>query len=226
MTNIQRRLINKIKKQILVLLLIPIALGLIGYMLPGSKVPTTYTAEATLTLGNYGDTDLNDAKSVSTLLMTAPFYIENLPDLWAQKEAKLENDLKVVTSPNSQLLTVTYTDASKTDAVKILNQITNAFMSLDKKNYDQRVSLIQDSISAVQKKSVASDAIVDQQRFLYDQKMSLLNMKPAVLLKVPDSEANSVDQSLSSKERGVLGVLLGIAFGFIWIVVPELVRKQ
>jgi teichuronic acid biosynthesis protein TuaF len=219
------RVVGKVKKQFIFLLLIPVILGVVGYFIPVEKGGSTSTAEVTLSLGSDNNTELNDSKSVMTLLSTPTFFEQNLASLWAEKQSDLQTNLKV-TAVSDNVIAISYTAPSSNEAINVLNQVTNVFMTIAQNSFQQRQKLIQDSINAIENKKVGPDAIVDQQRFLYEQKTTLLNMKAPVLIQPAGSQDKGLSKALSPKYRGVLGVLLGITFIFIWVVVPELVRKQ
>jgi len=79
----------------------------------------------------------------------------------------------------------------------------------------------------VKNAEVSKDTIVDQQRFLYELQNDLQDIKPASLLKSADLENVELEnRAISSKERAVLGGLLGITFALFFILIPEFIRDQ
>jgi teichuronic acid biosynthesis protein TuaF len=59
---IVKRITARFKRYFLLLVAIPVVLGILGWVLPVGKETSLYTAEATITLGSYGNDDLNDPK--------------------------------------------------------------------------------------------------------------------------------------------------------------------
>jgi teichuronic acid biosynthesis protein TuaF len=219
-----RRIARRSRKYLWLLLVIPILLGGIGWVLPVGKEPSVVTAEATISLGNYQYEDFNQAKNVVTLLSHAPFYKENLAHLGGETGVPSQLTLSAV---NEQMIKLAYSDSSAEQAANVVNEIAQAFLALDQQKFAERKLIIEDSITAIEQEQVGEDAKVDQQRFLTEQKTAQFNLKPATLLK----EANPSDlvvesQNLSSRDRAVLGVIIGVCIAFLTIVLPELVRKE
>lgn len=223
-----QRMAKRSKNYFLFIVGIPIALGVLGWLLPVGKEPVinTYTAEAMIALGRYDHQDFNDPKGVLILLSNPPFYEEKLANLWEENQGALFKKLNVSVE-NDQLIKLTYTDSSKENAVYVLNEITSEFMELDQEKFQQREKVMNESIRSLEQEEVGEEEKVSKHRFLYELKTAQLNLKPGSIVKEPDVKV--VDQqtrAFSSQERAVLGVILGIAFSILWIVVPELVREQ
>ncbi|MBI0579347.1 hypothetical protein IEC97_18400 [Neobacillus cucumis] len=217
---IVNRLAQRSKKYFLILIAVPILLGLVGWFLPVGKEASTYTAEATLSLGSYDYDSLNNAKNVMILLTNSPFYRENLPNLSKENLSKLQ-----VTAVTDKIIKLSYTDSPKENATEVINQISTAFLKMDKISFQEKKEITQDSIQSLSQEKVSEDTIVDQQRFLNELKTTLFEIKPASLLESTDpSEVMTDNKALNSKERAVAGVLIGIALACAWVLIPELVR--
>jgi teichuronic acid biosynthesis protein TuaF len=218
-----RRIAGRSRKYLWLLLVIPILLGGIGWVLPVGKEPSVVRAEATISLGNYQYEEFNHAKNVVTLLTHAPFYQENLAHLVG--ETGVPSRL-TVSAVNEQMIKLVYSDSSADHAANVVNEIAHAFLALDQQTFAEKKLIIEDSITAIEQEQVGEDAKVDQQRFLTEQKTAQFNLKPATLLKEAHSSELVVEsQNLSSRDRAVLGVLIGVCIAFLTIVLPELVRK-
>ncbi|WP_066254711.1 hypothetical protein [Neobacillus drentensis] len=216
---------ERINKYFLILLSITVMLGVIGWLLPVGKEKSNYSVEAALTLGSYNNPELNDPKRVINLLTTAPFYEDYLKELWEAKSEEILTNLHVTVSPDNKV-NLSYTDQSKESTVEVLNQITSAFMDLDKERFQQKQKIIQETFEVLKNEKVGPDAEVDQQRFLLELKTALYDIKEAKLLKSADINAlNTENRAFNSKERAVLGILLGITLSFLWIVYPVLFRE-
>jgi teichuronic acid biosynthesis protein TuaF len=217
---------ERINKYFLLLLTATILLGVIGWFLPVGKEKSSYQAEAVITLGFYKNPDLNDPKRVVTLLTNAPFYEEHLENLWQEKNEFIRTNL-LVTATTDNMIKLSYTDDSKEISTQVLSEITGAFMSMDQGKFQQKQGIIQESIEALNNETVAPEGKVDQQRFLYELKTALYDIKPATLLKPADkNEIITENRAFNSTERAVLGVLLGLTLSFFWIVIPEFFRER
>jgi teichuronic acid biosynthesis protein TuaF len=217
---------ERMNKYILIILATTILLGVIGWLLPVGKEESSYTVEASLNLGNYNNPDFNNPKRVIILLTTAPFYEEHLADLWEEKYDEISTKLNV-TAGTDNMITLSYSDHSKESTAKVLNEIISAFMAMDQDRFQQKQKIIQESIESLNNEKVGPEAIVDQQRFLFELKTALYEIKPALLIKKADENAiNTENRAFNSKERVVLGVLLGVTLGFLWIVFPVIFRER
>jgi teichuronic acid biosynthesis protein TuaF len=216
-----QRMAAKSKKYIFILFLVPVLLGLIGWFLPVGNEPAAISAEAELSLGSYQNKDLNDPKLVVGLLTNIPFYAEHLQGAGEPEEilSKLN-----VTQVNERNINLVYTGTSAEDAVEMVNEIAAAFLALDQQKFAEKQSVIQATIDSLERQEVAPEAQVDQHRFLYELKTAQYDIKSASLIKQAQ-EANGEGQALSSRDRAVLGVLIGITLMFFWMVIPELARK-
>lgn len=221
-----QRVTSRSKKYLFILLALPVVCGLLGWFLPVGKEPSIVAAEATISLGNYDHQELNNPKNVTVLLGNAPFYEENLASLWEEKEQKITENLTVA-NVSDRVLQLTYTDPSEENAAEVVNAIAEAFLAMDQQRFDEKQNIIKESIQSLEGEKVGEEAKVDQERFLYELKSAQLNMKPASFIKpANEEEVEMSNKALSSRDRTVLGVLLGITLAFSWIIVPELVRKQ
>ncbi|WP_053361355.1 hypothetical protein [Bacillus sp. FJAT-27251] len=216
-----QRVAAKSKKYLLILLLVPVLLGLLGWFVPVGNEPEAISAEAELTLGSYQNKDLNDPKLVVGLLTTPPFYADHFQ--WAGEPEEILSKL-IVTQVNERNINLVYTGTAAEDAVEMVNEISAAFLALDQQEFAEKQSVIQATIDSLENQEVAPEAQVDQHRFLYELKTAQLDNKPASWIKQAQ-EANVEGQALSSRDRAVLGVLIGITIMFFWMVIPELVRK-
>jgi len=218
-----RRIAGRSRKYVWLFLAIPILLGGIGWVLPVGKEPAIVTAEATISLGNYQNEDFNHAENVVTLLSHAPFYKENLVHLVGETGVPSQLTVSVI---NDQMIKLVYSDSSADNAANVVNDIAQAFLSLDQQKFAEKKLIIEDFITAIEQEQVSEDAKVDQQRLLYELKTAEHNLKPATLLKEARTSELAVEsQTLSSRDRAVLGVIIGVCIAFLTIVLPELVRK-
>ncbi|WP_026692742.1 hypothetical protein [Peribacillus kribbensis] len=216
-------LAERVKKYRVWMVLIPILLGALGWVLPAGKTGDE-GAEAEISLGSYENPNLNDPKKVIVLLSNLPFYKEHLPDMYREQQQDLLKDLSV-TPISDQNIKVSYQHHPSKVSQEMVRHIADAFMALDKQKYEQKRTILEETIDTLKSETVGPDAKVDQQRFLYELQTSSLMMKPAVLLKEPDSGADET-AAFSSKQRAVLGILIGLTLSLLWLVIPEFIREQ
>jgi teichuronic acid biosynthesis protein TuaF len=226
MGHMYQSLIERMYKYFPLFLVISFLLGVIGWVLPVGKEKSNYTIEAALTLGNYNNPELNNPKLVIILLTHAPFYEEHLSNLWEEKFEELGTNLHITAGPDN-IINLSYSDDSEESTAQVLNEITSAFMAIDQVRFQEKQKIIQESIDAISNEKVGPEAKVDQQRFLFELKTALYDIKPASLLKPADKNTiNTENRAFNSKERAVLGVLLGVTLSFLWIVFPVIFRER
>ncbi|MFD2615956.1 hypothetical protein [Terrilactibacillus laevilacticus] len=223
--NSRQRILTRSKKYIVLIIVIPILLGLIGYFSPSGKSSSSYTAEASISLGNYQYADLNNTRNVESLLTNEPFYKENLPYLKSEERDRIINQLKV-TIVDDKTIQLSYTDTPKLLAIETVNRIMNAFLALDTQKYKQKEKMIQNTIHSLKKNKVGPDALVDEERFLYKLESTQLTMSSAAILKSVDDDQRATSVGLNSKNRATLGVLIGITIVFVWVTYPEIFRTK
>lgn len=223
--NVIRRISERLKKHMLVFIAIPLILGVAGWLMPVVHGSSTYQASATVALGKYWNYDLNTPEPVTQLLSNGPFYQKNLPDLWNSQQQNLLSHINV-TSLKGNLVQVTYTGVSKTEAADTANRIANAFLKNDQEQYQKRMALTEQSIQAVTQSKTNESSAVDKQRFLYQLGSDKIKMKPAELLEAAQPGVIKGTSSFTPKKRAVLGVVLGITLIFVWVAFPEFVRER
>ncbi|WP_026567294.1 hypothetical protein [Bacillus sp. UNC41MFS5] len=221
-----QRLKERMNKYFLILLATTILLGIIGWLLPVGQEKSSYTLETSITLGNYKNPELNVPNRVISLLTNASFYEEHRKSLWDENFEEFSTNFHVMAGPDNTI-NLSYTGKSEESTAQVLKEITDAFMTFDKVKFDEEQKIIQDSFEATKNSEAGPDAKIDQQRFLYELKTALNDMKPAEILKPADINAiNTENRAFNSKERAVLGILLGVTLSFLWIVFPVIFRDQ
>lgn len=221
-----QRFKERMNKYFLILLATTILLGIIGWLLPVGQEKSSYTLETSITLGNYKNPELNVPNRVISLLTNAPFYEEHRKSLWDENFEEFSTNFHVMAGPDNTI-NLSYTGKSEESTAQVLKEITDAFMEIDKKRFQKKQEIIQDSIDATINEKVGPEAKVDQQRFLYELKTARDDIRHAEILKPADINAiNTENRAFNSKERAVLGILLGVTLSFLWIVFPVIFRDQ
>ncbi|WP_121610970.1 hypothetical protein [Mesobacillus foraminis] len=221
-----QRVTSRSRKYLFILLALPVLFGLLGWFLPVGREPSSLTAEATISLGNYDNPEMNNPKNVMVLLSKPSFYEDNLEGLWKETEEQITENLSVV-NVSDKVLQLTYTGTSGENAAEVVNAIADAFLKMDQQQYEEKKAFINGKIASLEGETVGEEAKIDQERFIFELESAELNMKAASYVKPAHAEeAEMSNKALSSRDRAVLGVLLGVTLAFSWMIVPELVRKQ
>ncbi|MGN7374482.1 teichuronic acid biosynthesis protein TuaF [Bacillus halotolerans] len=225
MKDIVIRLARRIKKNIIWIILVPLILGVAGYILPSQIADKkSYTAEVTLAVGSYDHPVYNSTEEIPLLLRSDAFLKEALPDEKDEDLAEIKEKL-TVKSESKSLLSLSYADQDQERTESVLNAVSSTFLKNDQKLFEEREAVIRRSIDALEGETVSEDSKVDKERFLYELKNTQLNLKAASAV---DSETVSEASGggMSPKKKAVLGVLIGITIAFMFIVIPEFFRES
>ncbi|MFT8320305.1 MAG: hypothetical protein ABF649_05305 [Bacillus sp. (in: firmicutes)] len=217
MTEIMVKVAERIKKRIWVCVGFIFICSLIGAILPFGKEHKSFTAEADIELGSYENASFNQVGNVIQMITNKAFYNQYIEDNWFETK----NTSLLVTAGANSVVHLSYTNSSKDESLADLTKIVTAFLTADKEHFSEKESIIQENINALGQIKASSDTAVDKQRFLYELQNTKLSIMPASIVK--DVTLLEEGRTLSAKDRGVLGALLGITFSFIWVIVP--IRK-
>ncbi|MCC9022393.1 teichuronic acid biosynthesis protein TuaF [Bacillus nakamurai] len=225
MKDMLTRIARRIKKNIIWLIALPVILGAAGYILP-SKITgsSSFTSEAAIAAGNYDHPLYNNTKEIPLLITSDAFLKQALPDKTDEDRAAVKSKLTVNTESDA-LITVSYTDQNKQEAESVFQAIIAAFLKNDQALFEKRAKVVRQSIGALEGETVSADAKVDKERFLYELKNTQLNLRAAsVINSEPTNEL--AGHGMPPKKKAVLGVLIGIAIAFMFIVIPEFFRES
>ncbi|QAA21741.1 hypothetical protein [Sporolactobacillus terrae] len=222
--NLLKRFTTRLKHYLWLVLALPAALAVIGFLVPVGAMPSSYQAQATVQLGSYEDPIFNETNPVILMLTNAPFYQQQLPQLWAQNEQELLSKVEI-RDLNNRLIQLRYRAPSKEEAKNGAQAITDAFLNADRQHYNRREKLIDQTLSQLEKeKAPATDAAAGT-RFVYKLQSLKLTMRPAQQLEQVSSSGASVT-TLSSKKRAVLGAVIGMTLVLLAAALPEFIRKN
>ncbi|WP_353949278.1 hydrolase [Sporolactobacillus sp. Y61] len=217
--------VARLRQYLWLALSVPILFGLIGWFVPTGGAPASYKAAVTLILGSHHNRVLNEQEPVTVLLTNAPFYQEQMPDLWEKEQNGLLSRLHVATLSAGRMQ-LTYTGTSAAEAANTANRIAEAFIRLDQKEYNKKTAVIDQSIQAVSRTDNVAATAVDRERFLYKLKTDRLALRPAELLEPAAAASGSIGSPFTPKKRAVLGVMIGLTLVILWAVFPEFVRER
>ncbi|QOC79309.1 MULTISPECIES: teichuronic acid biosynthesis protein TuaF [Bacillus amyloliquefaciens group] len=225
MKDMLTRITRRIKKNIIWIIALPVVLGAAGYVLP-SKISgnSSFTSEAAIAAGNYDHPLYNNTKEIPFLLTSDAFLKQALPDKTDEERAAVKSKLTVETQSDS-LITVSYSGQNKQETESVFQAVITTFLKNDQDLFEKRAKVVRQSIAALEGETVSADAKVDKERFLYELKNMQLNLKAAgVINSEPMNE--TAGQGMPPKKKAVLGVLIGIAVAFMFIVIPEFFRES
>jgi len=216
-----KRIVGRLKKYGWAILIICLAMPILGWFMPigNNNGQSEYSSEAIIKLGNYENSYLTNADQLVSLLSNETSFKKILPDVW---EEGITEELTVSVTPSKLVvLNITGDDEQTVDR---LSEMENAIMKLDQSAYEEKSEIIESSIQALESASASSDAIVDQERFLYELKTEKLGLEPAMLIK--EAYLKGQIQEASAKDRVVLGALLGILASVLILITPEFIRAH
>lgn len=222
--NLLKRFTARLKHYLWLVLALPAALAVIGFLVPVGSMPSSYQAQATVQLGNYEDPIFNETNQVMLMLANAPFYQQKLPQLWAQNEQELLSEVEI-RDLNNRLIQLRYRAASKEEAKNGAQAITDAFLNADRQHYERRKRLIDQTLSQLEKEKTPASDSAARTRFFYKLQSLKLTMRPAQQLEQVSSSGASVT-TLSSKKRAVLGAVIGMTLVLLAAALPEFIRKN
>ncbi len=216
-----KRIVGRLKKYGWAILIICLAMPILGWFMPigNNNGQSEYSSEAIIKLGNYENSYLTNADQLVSLLSNETSFKKILPDVW---EEGITEELTVSVTPSKLVvLNITGDDEQIVDR---LSEMENAIMKLDQSAYEEKSEIIESSIQALESANASSDAIVDQERFLYELKTERLGLEPAMLIK--EAYLKGQIQEASAKDRVVLGALLGILASVLILITPEFIRAH
>lgn len=157
--------------------------------------------------------------------MTSDAFLKQaLPDKTDEERAAVKSKLTVETQSDS-LITVSCSGQNKQETESVFQAVITTFLKNDQDLFEKRAKVVRQSIAALEGETVSADAKVDKERFLYELKNTQLNLKAAgVINSEPMNE--TAGQGMPPKKKAVLGVLIGIAVAFMFIVIPEFFRES
>lgn len=215
-----KRIVGRLKKYIWAILIICVAMPIFGWFMPTGNGQSEYTSEAIIKLGNYETSYLTNADQLVSLLSNEASFKQILPDVW---EEEVTDKLAVSSTP-SKLLVLSLTGKTEEEALNNLTTIVDGFMKLDQSSFEEKSTIIESSIQALETENASSDTIVDQQRFLYELKNEKLGLEQAILIKDVYVKGQLVEAS--AEDRVILGALLGIMASILILITPEFIRAH
>lgn len=225
MENIFNLLINRLKKSIPLLIIIPLLLAGLGYFFEIKSEPVvSYAAKAKIELGFYDDVNMNNAETAKGFITGYSFLESTFPDYEPEDLEALRSGI-VINTLSGTSLELIYRSDNEEEVEEGLDRLVEAFLTYDNGKFEEKSAINEDSLEALNGKDVGEESIVDKEKFIYELKNELLTLYPAQLTE-PVMVNESRSEDFSSKNRAVLGGLIGITIVFGYMVVPLLFREE
>ncbi|ALM27719.1 hypothetical protein SFC22_09675 [Bacillus altitudinis] len=225
MSGFMLRIGKRMKKYIVWLVLLPVALAAFGFFFAkGTVDQSSYTAAVTLTLGKYDDGVYNNLSEVTSLLKSDAFLNQALRDVKEEERQDVKNRL-ILTNQSDTQLQLSFTDADQARALAVVKQVSDTFLKQDKALFTKRQQVIERRLSALEDESVSNDSKVDKERFLYELESTKLGMKQAKIVD-PAQVLDEAGKGMSAKKRALLGLVIGLSISLMFVVLPEVFKES
>ncbi|GAB1304812.1 teichuronic acid biosynthesis protein TuaF [Bacillus altitudinis] len=225
MSGLMLRIGKRMKKYIVWLVLLPVALAAFGFFFAkGTVDQSSYTAAVTLTLGKYDDGVYNNLSEVTSLLKSDAFLNQALRDVKEEERQDVKNRL-ILTNQSDTQLQLSFTDADQARALAVVKQVSDTFLKQDKALFTKRQQVIERRLSALEDESVSNDSKVDKERFLYELESTKLGMKQAKIVD-PAQVLDEAGKGMSAKKRALLGLVIGLSISLMFVVLPEVFKES
>ncbi|TYS59958.1 hypothetical protein FZC74_07330 [Sutcliffiella horikoshii] len=224
MENILNLLINRIKKSIPLLIIIPLLLAGLGYFFEMKTEPVvSYAAKAKIELGYYEDR-MNNAETVKRHITGNTFLKSTFPEYEPEELEALRSGI-VINTLSDTTIELIYRSDNEEEVEEGLERLVDAFLAEDNELYEARSSINKNGIKDYTEEEVSNETKVEKLSETIILQKELLTLYPAELTE-PVMVSESRSEDFSNKKRAVLGGLIGVTIVFGYIVVPLLFREE
>jgi teichuronic acid biosynthesis protein TuaF len=231
MENILNLLLNRIKKSIPLLIIIPLLLAGLGYFFEMKSEPVvSYAARAKIELGFYNYNEkiiekMNNAEGAKGIITSNSFLESTFPDYEPEELEALRSGI-VINTLSSTSLELIYRSDNEEEVEEGLERLVDAFLVRDNEELETKLSNAKDRLKTLNSEPLAvEETIVDRENAIYEFEDIISSYYPAEVTE-PVVVGESRSEDLSSKKRAVLGGLIGVTIVFGYIVVPLLFREE
>lgn len=204
---------RRAKKSLIILIILPLLAGVIGYIME-KKAPATYTAKATLELGNFQNEGLTNPDKVANKLTN----VDNL-ETWTKSAnaSTIKSHLNIIENPTSDLVHVEYNGTSLSEAKNTLTMILNGFMDESNTLLQKKREIIKSEIEGFINHPELDK---NQTSKLADAQMTSLEYNPTIIFE----KITAASGYVNPLKRGLFGVIVGLMLDIIILALPELFR--
>jgi teichuronic acid biosynthesis protein TuaF len=204
-----KRIISRFKKLFILLLLIPVVLGVLGYFL-GMNQETSSKATAAIMLGEFESFEYTDTGAVQEFFKN-PKDLKYLKDQYnlSYNPDELAGKTNPVIKPG-KVIELEYSADSKEKAEKVLKELVDSFLDESEKIY----SVEKDGWEKEYKKTTDQNAL-----FSIKDKLNKLTKSEI------HKEVSVEEKSKNPMRQAILGFLIGLMFSITILLAPEVFRK-
>jgi teichuronic acid biosynthesis protein TuaF len=217
MNSIFSNIARRAKKLMIILIILPLLAGLVGYVME-KKAPATYTAKATIELGTFQNAGMTNPDKVANMLT----YVDNLQK-WTKSANSdaIKSHLTIIENPTSDLVHVEYKGTSLTEAKNTLTLILNGFMDKSNALLNKKKEIVNTAADNLQNINIQSPYF-DQPKDLVELQQSSLeyDTNPTKIFEKVTASSGYV----SPLKRGLFGVIIGLMLDMIILALPEIFR--
>lgn len=214
MNSIYSNIARRAKKTLIILIILPLLAGIIGYVLEKKAAPA-YSAKTTIELGNFQNQGWTNPQEVANILTS----VDNL-NSWLPKSVNpdyVKSHLNILANPTSDLVHIEYVGTSLTDANNTLTAVMNGFMNASNSLYNAKRNIVQ---SAVTNLNNVHTQYYDQPKDLSDLSLTLTDYKPTTTFE----KISAASAYVNPFKRGIFGLIIGIMLDIIILALPEMFR--
>ncbi len=212
------RIVAHARKWMVLILLLPILTGGLAFVF--AKGEKSYSATATIQLGNFENDRFTNPKSIEDQLRKTSFLKRVQEKYKAYEAADINAGMQVAVSLSNNV-TISFVSSDEDKTEKTLQAIVTAFLSEGAEVFKAKQKLLQSTVSEMEKtKSVYEN--ITKLATLHDRKMDLINLRNTEIL----ADVTVGSATGSPKKKAVLGLVAGLILDMMIIFAPEMFRKE
>ncbi|MBD1382996.1 GumC domain-containing protein [Metabacillus arenae] len=219
MKEIFNRMLERTKKLLVFLVILPVLTGSIAFFFELQR-PTTYTAEAKLELGNFQNDRLTNPELLKEI-MTSDTYLGNVIN-----EHNLEAGVEEIQSnllyevDNNKIITLSYKGQNQETAEKVLDGVISTFLEESNDVFEAKEKLYEEDLKEVAKIETEYEKVAKAE-LLTKLKNENIDIQETYILNPIDTTSSYQNPA----KRAVFGVIIGLMVSSLFVVLPEVMRK-
>lgn len=227
------RIISRFKKFAIFLLLIPVFTGVLSFVLAEKSDNSNmnkgvHFADATISLGQFNDPQLNHPNSVKNLVSSSAFLNEVIDENNLNVEAEELQQNMTLENVYDELIIISLTGNDKETVEKSLQGIVDKFLDLSNDRYAEWSKIVNETVQDLQGTNVSKEEEVEQKEFLYELRQDLYNAREAKVVEpvslMDEKGLSSGNQAQDPFKQTVFGVIIGLMLSAFLLLIPEVFR--
>ncbi|OCA88267.1 hypothetical protein A8F94_10735 [Bacillus sp. FJAT-27225] len=214
MNDMLKRIVNRFKKWWIVLLIIPLLTGAIGYFLAKGETET-YTAKSEITLGNFSDRSITSSDLMAGRLSQEGFLQNLSNETGIQLDVDYLAENTAISTGAGRKIILTFTGTNLEKVKREAENLIKAFIQYSDEKYNGQREVLIEQINKLQQFSDEEDP----NKYMNTWKMSdeLENLTPTYLNK----EVTVTTNSSSPVTNLLLGLVVGLFISLCIPFIPE-----